>query len=129
MIEDSKRRRIAERLCQEIEKCVALLGDISDPNSLKFQLSDLAYKDAIYRSFNEGLRLNPDNPLRPKTIVSLVHETFFASQLLAVRRLFDGGKDVQSLRRIFDIVNKNRDLFTREGFLLAKHRENFSEFK
>ena len=117
---DGKKKRIAENLGQAIKKCVEIIGDTNDSNSIMSQLIDLAYKDAIYRCFNEGLRLNPENPKRPKAIVSLVHETFFASQLLAIRRLFDKGDDVNSLRRIYEIVNAKRDLYSREAFLIAK---------
>jgi hypothetical protein len=118
---DGKKKWIAENLDLSIKKCVEILGDTDDPNSVNSQLIDLAYNDAIYRCFNEGLRLDPNNPKRPKAIVSLVHETFFASQLLAVRRLLDKSKDVNSLRRIFDIVYAKREFYSREGFLAAKN--------
>lgn len=117
---NGKKNRITVKLRLAIAKCVELIGDIDDPNSVRYQLIDLTYNDTIYRCFNEGLRLDTDNPKRPKAIVSLIHETFFASQLLAVRRLLDRGEDVHSLRKIFDIVNANRSLYSREGFIFAK---------
>jgi hypothetical protein len=120
MDNSAKRQRRAEKLEQLFDKCILILGHADDTNSVVFQLIDLAYKDTIYKCFNEGLRLDEKNSNSPKALVSLIHESFFASQLLAIRRLLDGGEDVQSLRRIFDLIFSNKELFTRDAFVTAK---------
>lgn len=109
-----------QNLEKALRKCIEIHYNTDDTNSVFYQLTDLAYKDSIYLCLNEGLRLDSKNPNSPKSIISLIHESYFASQLLSIRRLLDKGNDVQSLRRIFDVIYTNKSLFTRENFLIAK---------
>ncbi len=106
-----------------ISKCKEMIHDNSDGNTLVQQLSKLSFNDTVYRTFNEGLRLDRENEKRPKLIIDQFHRYFFKDQAISIRRILDKGKDVYSLRRVFDIVYENSSIFTRRGYISANQKQ------
>jgi len=100
-----------------ITQCKSMIYQSGYRNSIVLQLSDIAFHDAVYRTFNEGLRLDRDNKNRPLIIIDLFHKYYFESQAISIRRIFDKGKDVYSLRRIFDVIYNNSCKITRKQYL------------
>lgn len=100
-----------------------LSGD--DPHSIEQQLIKIAGDDALYRSFNEGLWLNQKrkNPLPlPATLIELIHDRYFYSQVLLLRRLFEKKAtkqklDVFSLRTVLAEMKNHKDIIVRETYV------------
>lgn len=117
---NKKNRRKHNNVIDIINKCKKIIYNYKDPNSISSQLGEIVFIDTVYRSFNEGLRLDKNNKKRPKQLIDLFHSLYFNNQVVNIRRLlYDHGKDVCSLRRVLDIISKNQDIFTRRGYLLA----------
>lgn len=100
-----------------------LAGD--DQFSIQNQLLNIAWEDTIYRSFNEGLRLNQKRkqPLKlPASLIDLIHDHYFISQVIFFRRLFekkarDAKKEVYSLQTLISDINKSAEYITRENYV------------
>ena len=100
-----------------------LAGD--DQFSIQNQLLSIAWDDAIYRSFNEGLRLNQRRklPLKlPASLIELIHDRYFISQVIFFRRLFEKKasrthKEVYSLQTLISDIKKHSEHITRENYV------------
>jgi len=88
-----------------------------DKNSISNQIGDVLYFDLLYRSFNEGLRLDGKNDKRPASLIDYIHKIFYENQTLRIRRLLDKGDDAYSLRRILNLIIANEHLYTRESYV------------
>ena len=106
-----------------INKCQQMIDDNEDRNTIIQQISKIAYNDCIYRSFNEGLRLDNKNNNRPAVLVDQFHEYFFNNQAICIRKIFDSGDDVYSLRKIYDLIVRNKHIFTRRGYIIANEHQ------
>ena len=105
------------KLIDHINKCKEII-ELGNKNSITNLISDIIYYDLLYRSFNEGLRLDKQNDKKPSSIIGLIHETFFFSQVIKIRRLLDNSNDVYSLRKVFNEIIKHEYLYTREDYIL-----------
>ena len=96
-----------------------------DVNSVESQLTELAWQDAIYRSFNECLRVNlrRKKPLQqPASLIELIHERYLHAQAVYLRRLFElpaanAARGVCSLPTVLALIRRSRDSFCREAFV------------
>lgn len=111
------------KLPDHIKKCQEII-ELGNKNSITNLISDVIYYDLLYRSFNEGLRLDQQNNKKPNSIIGLIHESFFDSQVMKIRRLLDNGNDVYSLRKVFSEIIKHEYLYTREEYLKLVDAEN-----
>lgn len=119
----TKNSRKDKQLADVIHRCQKMVYDNNDGNTIQNQLSNIAFSDAIYRSFNEGLRLDKENDSRPKLLIDQYHEMFYKNQAISLRRVLDKREDAFSLRCIFENVNSNRLLYTRRGFISANREQ------
>jgi hypothetical protein len=105
------------KLIDHINKCKEII-ELGNKNSITNLISDIIYYDLLYRSFNEGLRLDKQNDKKPNSIIGLIHESFFDSQVMKIRRLLDNSNDVYSLRKVLNEIIRHEHLYTREEYIL-----------
>jgi len=103
-------------LIDHIQTCKEII-ELGNKNSITNLASDIIYYDLLYRSFNEGLRLDERNKKKPNSIISFIHESFFDNQVIKIRRLLDNNDDVYSLKKILNEVIKHEHLYTREKYV------------
>ncbi|AIF52881.1 hypothetical protein [Pelosinus sp. UFO1] len=97
----------------------------NDPHSVREQLTQIAWDDAIYWSLNEGLGINErrTKPLPlPASLVELIHDRYFQSQVLLFRRLFERKAtkpkdEVYSLCTVLEEMKKHSNLIVRETYV------------
>ena len=97
----------------------------SDTNSIENQLAEIAWQDAIYRSFNEGLRRNQKKKVPhpvPASVIELLHDRYFWSQALLLRRLFEGKafrakREVYSLPTVWFHIQAAKQAIIREAYV------------
>lgn len=100
-----------------------LAGD--DVNSIEQQMLALAWDDAVYRSFNEALKLHERSNSKekvPSTIIGLLHRSFFSKQALVLRRLLDKratgpNRAVYSLPTLLGEIRKQHKFITRQNYV------------
>jgi hypothetical protein len=107
------------QIINTIINCRKMIHDPDDGNTILSQLSDIAFDDCIYRTFNEGLRLDKAN--KPILIIDRYHKYFFNNQVLCIRKIFDESKDIYSLGNIFNIMYSNAKMVTRDSYLEANN--------
>lgn len=91
---------------------------IGEPNTIQQQLFsmmflDLAYRVSARQSTQQGLAFAAQSGL----LAHFLDQGYVATQVLAIRRLLDGRKDVFSLRRLLDDLTNHRKLITRENYV------------
>ena len=97
-----------------------------DSLSISNQITHMLWKDAIYRTFNEAIRLTIKRESESLgfngPLLHLLDEGFLVSQVMAIRRLtdrnfYDPKKGVLSVSRLIDDMSANIDIFTRENYV------------
>jgi hypothetical protein len=91
-----------------------------EPNSLQQQISSMMVLDMAYRTLAEPRKTaDADRPSAAKTplLVHFLDQGYVATQVLAIRKLLDKGKDVISIKRLLDDIRANADLITREIYV------------
>jgi hypothetical protein len=89
-------------------------------NSISRQLYGMMWGDAAFRALNEARRFaSPEHPTGAVApmLARLLDQGFVATQVLAIARLVDRGRDVISLRRLLDDIEAHAHLITREIFV------------
>jgi len=100
---------------------IMLAGD--DPHSVEQQMLTLAWDNAVYRCYNESLRIADRAKIdTASTLADFIHRAFFAKQVMSIRRLLDyrrkkPGWEVYSIRTINSELKEHIDLFTRENYV------------
>lgn len=91
-----------------------------DPNTIQQQLFSMMFLDVAYRilasarqSTDQGSTFAAQSGL----LAHFLDQGYVATQVLAIRRLLDGRKDVFSLRRLLDNMTEHRELITRENYV------------
>jgi hypothetical protein len=91
-----------------------------DPNTIQQQLFSMMFLDLAYRilasprqSTDQGSAFAAQSGL----LAHFLDQGYVATQVLAIRRLLDGRKDVVSLRRLLDDLTDHRELITRENYV------------
>src|ERR1051326_7047322 len=91
-----------------------------EPNTVQAQLFNMIYLDLVYRTLVVP-RFKADDQAkiaaRSGMLAQFLDQAWFASQILAIRRLLDTRNDVFSLRRLLDDITKHRLLITREIYV------------
>jgi hypothetical protein len=102
----------------------ATLLEHDKPHSVFAQLSSLLWQDAAFRLFNEMRKGAPSgiNKLTSPLLAEALDNGYVTNMVLGIARLTDHqpkGRDkgVVSLRRVFNAIKENRDLFTREIYV------------
>ena len=93
---------------------------VDDTNTIANQIYSMMWGDAAYRSLAEAYRFSSaDKPTAHENemLAELLYKGYLANQMLAIGKLIDRDGEVISLGRLFDEINKNRRLFTRENFV------------
>ncbi len=120
-VEDTELLALFRLKRDEWKRCL-----IDDNHSVSRQISHLLWNDTVFRAFNEARRLSmetkKDDVGLNGPVINLMDESFFASQVMKIRRLtdpnfFDPKKAVISLRRIIDDIADSLHLFTRENYI------------
>lgn len=89
----------------------------TEPHSIQEQFFSMIFVDLTYRTVTSP-RGNTENIAAKSGILAhLLDQGYVANQVLAIRRLLDGRKDVISLRRLLDDVSNSRHLLTREIYV------------
>jgi len=91
-----------------------------EPNTIQQQLLSMMFLDLAYRilasarqSTDQGSAFAAQSGL----LAHFLDQGYVATQVLAIRRLLDGRKDVFSLRRLLDDLTDHRELITRENYV------------
>lgn len=123
---DVKDKELLACFREKLKHWKTCLSDEKDYHSIYNQLTTLFWDHAVYRIFNEALRLSeetndPSTGLQG-TIIELLHKNFMDSQAIAIRRLTDVSynkpdREVYSLRRLVDEIKANINLYTRENYV------------
>jgi hypothetical protein len=99
-----------------------LCGD--DINSIESQIHNMIWDSAVFQSINECRRYAHKNEKGEIELNGVVHKfidrCFFETQAIAIRRFLDRRRDVISLYRLIDDIEKHSHLLTR-GNILAVH--------
>jgi hypothetical protein len=90
-----------------------------EPNSIQQQLFSMHFLDMTYRIISEARQVkDSSNSESQSALLShLLDQGYVATQVLAIRRLLDGRKDVISVRRLLGDILKHRNLLTRENYV------------
>jgi hypothetical protein len=79
-------------------------------------LSTMVWRDVSFRCIAELANSNPDSGLHNSLLTESLLSGYFATQVLAIRRLMDNAnKDIISFPRLFKDMRRNLHLFTREN--------------
>jgi hypothetical protein len=79
------------------------------------EISSIAWNDVAFRVLGLASEIDPDGALGNQLIFQAAIQGHFATQSLSIRRLMDQAKDVISLARLVDDIDKHIGLFTREN--------------
>jgi hypothetical protein len=94
-----------------------LFGD--DPNSIRIQIHNMVWDSAVFLSINKARKYAMlDKEGKPELngmVHRFINRSFFQTQSLAIRKLYDKRSDVISLVRILNDMEKNRMLLTRKN--------------
>jgi|GEM_PF-3954978 len=92
-------------------------------NSVCAQIRDMLLDAAVFNAINEARKYATTdaqgNPEMNKLVHSLINWSFLKTQTLSIRKLYDGRKDVISLRRLINNMKENKAFITRENVLSA----------
>lgn len=90
-----------------------------EPNSIQQQLFSMFFTDMTYRILAEARQAQGSSNTPPQSplLAHLLDQGYVATQVLAIRRLLDKGKDVVSVRRLLDDIADHRHLITREIYV------------
>ena len=91
-----------------------------EPNTIQQQLFSMMFLDMAYRllasarqSVDQGVTFSAQSGL----LAHFLDQGYVATQVLAIRKLLDGRKDVFSLRRLLQDMSDHRSLITRENYV------------
>lgn len=101
-----------------------------DPNTIQQQLFSMMFLDLAYRTLAFPRQKTDEDSVVSAQSGLLAHfldQGYVATQVLAIRRLLDGRKDVFSLRRLLDDITKHQHLITREIYVCNDGRPFDSE--
>jgi hypothetical protein len=91
-----------------------------EPNTIQQQLFSMMFLDLAYRVLSSPRpSASPDLTFAAQSglLAHFLDQGYVATQVLAIRRLLDGRKDVFSLRRLLDDLTFHRELITRENYV------------
>ena len=95
--------------------------DRTDGVGIWSQLSEMVWHWGVFEVSHEARRLQEKSPSNlvgfNGPVCELFDRGFAALQLLAIRRLLDNGKHAISLRKVFDTVQANKRLITRDVYV------------
>jgi len=81
-------------------------------------LSSMAWTDVTFKTLTNFAVGDEDNALNNSLLIEALLDGHVATQVLAIRRLFDdGNNDIISLRRLAKDLRRNFHLFTRENYV------------
>jgi len=94
-----------------------------DDNSVCAQIRDMLWDSAVFNAINEARKYATTDaqgkPELNELVHGLINRSFLKTQSLSIRKLYDGRKDIISLRRLINDMKENKDLITRENVLSA----------
>jgi len=93
-------------------------GTTTEPNSIQRQLQLMVFSELSHRVLIKEQRDQQSDSLPSIPVLGYVLEgSYYATQILAIRRLLDKTPNVHSLRRVLDDVKANKELITRENYV------------
>jgi hypothetical protein len=89
-----------------------------EPNTIQQQLFTMIFLDMEYRLLASA-RQSADQTFSAQSglLAHFLDQGYVATQVLAIRKLLDGRKDVFSLRRLLEDISDHRQLITRETYV------------
>lgn len=89
-----------------------------EPNTVQQQLFTMMFLDMEYRLLASA-RHGADQTFSAQSglLAHFLDQGYVATQVLAIRKLLDGRKDVFSLRRLLQDISDHRQLITRENYV------------
>lgn len=89
-----------------------------EPNTVQQQLFTMMFLDMEYRLLASA-RQSADQTFSAQSglLAHFLDQGYVATQVLAIRKLLDGRKDVLSLRRLLQDISDHRQLITRENYV------------
>jgi hypothetical protein len=91
-----------------------------EPNTIQQQLFSMMFLDMAYRLLASA-RQSTDQEVtfsaQSGLLAHFLDQGYVATQVLAIRKLLDGRKDVFSLRRLLEDMSDHRNLITRENYV------------
>jgi len=104
-----------------------------DIHSITSQGVTIAYRDTVYRVFNESIKYSLKSKELPATLYELIHNDFFISQSMALRRILDAGyyKKKREVCSIFSIARdmiKHISLFNRQDYLQCLQEDELKQY-
>jgi hypothetical protein len=91
-----------------------------EPNTIQQQIFSMMFLDMAYRvlaSARQSAEQDVTSSAQSGLLAHFLDQGYVATQVLAIRKLSDKGKDVFSLRRLLDDMADHRDLITRENYV------------
>jgi hypothetical protein len=91
-----------------------------EPNTIQQQLFSMMFLDLAYRILamaRQKTDQESEVSAQSGLLAHFLDQGYVATQILAIRRLLDGRKDVFSLRRLLDDITKHQHLITREIYV------------
>jgi AbiU2 len=117
MSEVIDRQRLAAYLAKKAQWLSWYETGAGESNSLQDQWFSMLLSEMSFRVAQEEVTKEPSSPLNIPLVAHLLSTGYFSSQVLATRRMFDGRKDVVSLRRLINDIRDNKELITREVYV------------
>lgn len=92
--------------------------DTDEHHAIWTVLSSMVWTDVAFKTLTNFAVANEANALNNPLVVEALLDGHVATQVLAIRRLFDdGNNDIISLRRLVKDLKRNLNLFTRENYV------------
>jgi hypothetical protein len=91
--------------------------DTDEHHAIWQTLSAMVWTDVSFRTLTQFAIDDEASCLGNSLVAEAIINGHVATQVLAIRRLVDGGSDVISLRRLIKDVRRNFNLFTRENYV------------
>jgi hypothetical protein len=91
-----------------------------EPNTIQQQLFAMMFLDLAYRVLSSARQSTDQGSgfaAQSGLLAHFLDQGYVATQVLAIRRLLDGRKDVFSLRRLLNDLTDHRALITRENYV------------
>lgn len=92
-----------------------------DTHSIQRQILNMIWDAAVFRTINEARNYSEIDENGEPQLNNMVHRfinhSFFQMQAIAIRRLLDGRKDVVSIGRLINDIQRNCHLLTRRTLL------------
>ncbi len=122
-----RKKTIVEKIKEKRKRCLEALGDPCTENTLRWQITDLARKMAVFQIIRTSLKMSMDADEEEKLnhpVLEFIHDCFLAFVTTGIRRLSDASKGLTGKHGVYSLIAvldemkgvKGRDLLEAEGY-------------